>query len=306
MTEIQKYTSAAIAKIDDIGQLAQIVDVAKAAEIFYRAQDAWEQAQRAADVKLRAIHRAGRILLPPEQGGVAVREPGQRTDLITPGSEVTPYQQMLDEAGISPKTAHIWQKIGRIKEETLEAYLAEAYEREELTIASLLQHAGFWFGRSDAVEWETPQWLFDALNEEFRFALDVCALPGNAKCKRFYQPSDDGLMQIWKGVCWMNPPYGKTIIDWMRKARGSADNGATVVCLVPARTDTEWWWTSCPMSEVRFIRGRLQWPVKKENGEILNWTTAPFPSAVVVMRPNQRGKVVWWDVQSQIPQSARY
>jgi phage N-6-adenine-methyltransferase len=302
MTELQTYTAAEIAKKDDIGELAMIIDVAKAAEIFYAAQDATEQAQRAAEIKLRAIHRAGRILLPPEQGGLTVRERGFAHSLggLT-NDELTPYQTMLDEAGVSPNTGFMWQKIGRIKEETLEAYLAEAPEREELTIANLLQHAGMWFGRSTETAWETPQWLFDILNEEFHFALDVCALPGNAKCKKFYQPSDDALMQIWKGICWMNPPYGRTIIDWMHKARDSADKGTTVVCLVPARPDTEWWWTTCIMSEVRFIRGRLQWPVKKETGEILSWTTAPFPSAVIVMRPGQRGEVVWWDVQARKP-----
>jgi phage N-6-adenine-methyltransferase len=285
-----------LATTQDIGRLAVIIDAAKAAEIFYAAQGATEEAQRIAEIKLRAIHRAGRILLPPGQGGLTVRSDGGRPP-DNSLADLTSYQQVLEEAGISTYTAHVWQKVGRVKEELLEAYLAEAIDREELTIAGLLKRAGSWFGRSDLDAYETPQWLFDLLNEEFHFILDVCALPSNAKCKRFYQPSDDGLMKIWKGACWMNPPYGKTILDWMRKARESADNGATVVCLVPARTDTEWWWTSCPMSEVRFIRGRLQWPVKKETGEILAWTTAPFPSAVIVMQPSQRGKVVWWDVR---------
>jgi phage N-6-adenine-methyltransferase len=297
---LQQVNKDEIATMDDIGKLAVVIDAAKAAEIFYAAQGATEEAQRIAEIKLRAIHRAGRILLPPGQGGLTVRQPGERTDLVKGVDEVqSQYSQMLDEAGISRQTSGTWQKVGRVKEELLEAYLAEAVDREELTIASLLKRAGSWFGRSDLDAYETPQWLFDLLDAEFHFSLDVCALPSNTKCKKFYQPSDDGLMKIWKGACWMNPPYGKTILDWMRKARESADNGATVVCLVPARTDTEWWWTSCPMSEVRFIRGRLQWPVRKETGEILAWTTAPFPSAVIVMQPGQRWKVVWWDVQSK-------
>ena len=84
-------------------------------------------------------------------------------------------------------------------------------------------------------EWETPPDFFDELNFEFRFELDVCATRETAKCRKFFTPEDDGLTQDWTGVCWMNPPYGREIKKWMRKARESAQAGATVVCLVPAR-----------------------------------------------------------------------
>ncbi len=70
--------------------------------------------------------------------------------------------------------------------------------------------------------WETPQTLFDTLNEEFDFELDVCAASENAKCKKYYSPTEDGLKQEWKGVCWMNPPYGREIGKWMKKAFESA------------------------------------------------------------------------------------
>ena len=89
--------------------------------------------------------------------------------------------------------------------------------------------------------WETPRDLFDKLNEEFNFELDVCATSENAKCKKYYSPEEDGLKEEWKGLCWMNPPYGREIGKWMKKAYESALAGATVVCLVPARTDTAWW-----------------------------------------------------------------
>jgi site-specific DNA-methyltransferase (adenine-specific) len=60
--------------------------------------------------------------------------------------------------------------------------------------------------------WATPQEFFDALDREFRFELDVCALPDNAKCPRYFTPDDDGLAQSWApAVCWMNPPYGRDI-----------------------------------------------------------------------------------------------
>jgi phage N-6-adenine-methyltransferase len=126
--------------------------------------------------------------------------------------------------------------------------------------------------------WATPQAFFDVLHREFRFTLDVCALPENAKCAAFYTPEINGLAKRWRGVCWMNPPYGRQIGLWMRKAYVSAECGATVVCLVPARTDTAWWHDFvAKASEVRFVRGRLKFGASKN--------AAPFPSAVVVFRP---------------------
>lgn len=131
---------------------------------------------------------------------------------------------------------------------------------------------------SETDMWATPQHLFDQLNEQFRFETDVCATAENAKCAQFYTVEQNGLAQDWRGVCWMNPPYGRTIGAWVKKAHDSAvQNGATVVCLVPARTDTKWWHEHCMHGEITFIRGRLKF------GNATN--PAPFPSAVVVFRP---------------------
>jgi phage N-6-adenine-methyltransferase len=85
--------------------------------------------------------------------------------------------------------------------------------------------------------WATPQWLFDALNSHYHFSLDVCAIPENAKCKKYYTPEQDGLKQKWEGICWMNPPYSK-LKDWVEKAHNEALRGITTVGLLPARTDT--------------------------------------------------------------------
>jgi phage N-6-adenine-methyltransferase len=126
--------------------------------------------------------------------------------------------------------------------------------------------------------WATPQAFFDQLHAEFGFTLDVCALPENAKCRRYVTPCEDGLAQDWsQDVCWMNPPYGRSIGHWMRKAYESAQQGATVVCLVPARTDTRWWHDYAMRGEIRFIKGRLRFGEAKTN--------APFPNAVVIFRP---------------------
>ena len=125
--------------------------------------------------------------------------------------------------------------------------------------------------------WATPQDFFDRYNGLYGFQLDVCASPENAKCARFFTKEDDGLAQEWTGVCWMNPPYGRDIKHWMRKAYQSSLAGATVVCLVPARTDTAWWHDYAVKGQIEFIRGRLKF------GGAVN--SAPFPSAVVVFTP---------------------
>ncbi len=127
-------------------------------------------------------------------------------------------------------------------------------------------------------EWPTPQWLFDALDREFGFEIDVCATADNAKCKKYYSPDVDGLTQRWTGVCWMNPPYGREIIKWIEKAYlSSVENDATVVCLIPARTDTRWFHRYAMKGEVRLLRGRIRFEGATNS--------APFPSAIVIFRP---------------------
>src|SRR5690242_11748450 len=85
--------------------------------------------------------------------------------------------------------------------------------------------------------WATPQDFFERLNDEFHFDIDVCANDENAKCAQYYTEIENGLLQKWKGTVWMNPPYGREIAEWIKKAYESSQEGATVVCLIPARTD---------------------------------------------------------------------
>jgi phage N-6-adenine-methyltransferase len=124
-------------------------------------------------------------------------------------------------------------------------------------------------------EWSTPQDLFDKYNAIYQFDLDVCATPQNAKCKEYFTRADDGLAQVWQGTCWMNPPYGREIGLWVHKAYRSSKDGATVVCLLPSRTDTKWFHDYClPHGQIEFLRGRLKFGGAKN--------PAPFPSMVVV------------------------
>lgn len=132
---------------------------------------------------------------------------------------------------------------------------------------------------SNSDEWETPREFFAQITERFgTLELDVCASKENAKCARFFSPEEDGLSQEWSPArCWMNPPYGRTIGLWMKKAYEESQKGALVVCLVPARTDTAWWHDYAALGKVMFIRGRLKFGNAKNS--------APFPSAVVVFEP---------------------
>ncbi|MCP4606369.1 MAG: adenine methyltransferase [Proteobacteria bacterium] len=129
--------------------------------------------------------------------------------------------------------------------------------------------------KSQSNEWATPRNLFDKLNTEFKFTLDPCATAANAKCAKFYTLDDDGLSKDWGDeVVFMNPPYGRAIKHWVRKAY---ESHTTVVCLIPSRTDTRYWHKYCMKAdEIRFICGRLSF----NDGA----GSAPFPSAIVVFR----------------------
>jgi phage N-6-adenine-methyltransferase len=131
-------------------------------------------------------------------------------------------------------------------------------------------------------DWETPDFLFDSLNKEFGFTLDPCCLPHSAKCSHYFTPDDDGLAQEWFGVVFMNPPYGREIGRWVRKAFEQSNNGSVVVCLIPARTDTRWWHSYCMKSkEIRFLTKRLTF----KGGT----NKATFPAAIVVFDKSGSG-----------------
>ena len=128
-------------------------------------------------------------------------------------------------------------------------------------------------------EWSTPQAFFDELNKEFNFTLDPCATSENAKCTKYFTVEDDGLKQDWsKDVVFMNPPYGREIKYWVQKAYEESLKGATVVCLIPARTDTAYWhdYIFGKADDIRFLRGRLKFGDSKN--------PAPFPSAIIIYK----------------------
>jgi phage N-6-adenine-methyltransferase len=133
-------------------------------------------------------------------------------------------------------------------------------------------------------QWATPNELFEKYNQRFGFTLDVCASDWNHKCEKYFTIDDDGLAQDWGSeTCWMNPPYGREIGKWMAKAFEASKNGATVVCLVPARTDTAWWHDYAMRGGViEFIRGRIKFVSPQGQAN-----SAPFPSAIVIFNSKE-------------------
>jgi site-specific DNA-methyltransferase (adenine-specific) len=147
---------------------------------------------------------------------------------------------------------------------------------------------------SKSNEWETPQEFFDKLNLLYHFDLDACASKDNAKCAEYFSIMNTALDKNWLEYgrsAWMNPPYGRQIGLFVRKAAIEARKGCQVVCLLPARTDTAWFHEYCTgADEIFFLKGRLKFGNPKNS--------APFPSMVVIFRPaierrNQNNQAVY-------------
>lgn len=120
---------------------------------------------------------------------------------------------------------------------------------------------------SASQHWSTPKELYRVLEAEFNFNDDPCPL----------HSVTDGLYRDWETRVFLNPPYGREITKWLRKAYSESQKGKLVVCLLPSRTDTKWWHDYCMQAdEIRFLRGRLKFGNSKNS--------APFPSAVVIFR----------------------
>ena len=147
---------------------------------------------------------------------------------------------------------------------------------------------------SDKNYWETPQSLFNMLDEKYHFTLDAAASDDNHKCDYYFTEETDGLAQDWGGhTVFCNPPYGsKETGEWTRKCWEEAQKpGTTVVLLIPARTDRKSFHEYIYKKDgvtIDFLPGRLAFEL---NGEpILNSNgkpqPAPFPSMLVEFNMN--------------------
>lgn len=138
---------------------------------------------------------------------------------------------------------------------------------------------------SKSNEWNTPQDLFNTLDDIFGFSLDPCSTRESAKCLKYFTEKDNGLTKSWEGeTVFMNPPYGREIGKWMKKAYDeSRKEGTVVVCLIPSRTDTKYWHDYAMKAEsIYFVKGRLKFGRSPQESHTSKGAPAPFPSAIVV------------------------
>ena len=133
---------------------------------------------------------------------------------------------------------------------------------------------------SNKHNWQTPTWLFKTLNDHFEFKIDVCADDNNYLCKKYFTENNSCLNHSWSNINFMNPPYGRSIKKFIKKAHYEwQENNYTTVGLLPARTCTKWFHKYVyNQANIIFIKGRL----KFEGGKQL--AGAPFPSMVAI----------WW------------
>jgi phage N-6-adenine-methyltransferase len=131
-------------------------------------------------------------------------------------------------------------------------------------------------------EHETPQREFNEWHATYHFTIDVCALPENKKCARYFTPEQDGLQQDWgREICWMNPPYTRYVIDrWVQKAYEASKAGATVVCLLPVSTTSDWWkrYVS-PYGAITYLEKRLKFGGSRVNARFDNVLVIFWPQA---------------------------
>jgi len=144
--------------------------------------------------------------------------------------------------------------------------------------------------QKDNTEWETDKDFFKLLNKKFNFTLDCCATSKNKKCKRYYTKRDNALIKDWKGRVFMNPPYGRNISLWIRKAYLEVKNGNAdvVVCIIPVRTDSQWFYKYSRFAQIIFLAGRLRFGI---GGKFRG--TSPFGSILLIFRKGWKGKGIF-------------
>lgn len=128
-------------------------------------------------------------------------------------------------------------------------------------------------------DWETPADLFGLLHAEFAFTLDGAASDHNAKVHRYFTEEANAFEQRPRDeVIYCNPPYGRGLKAWIELFATWAIEGNTVVALLPAATDTEWFeWCYWTASELRLLRPRVQF--------VGTSSSNPNGSMVAVWRP---------------------
>lgn len=122
--------------------------------------------------------------------------------------------------------------------------------------------------------WETPDHIFNPLNDKFHFTLDPCATKETAKCDYYFTKKENGLKQSWNGaIVFCNPPYSRGNIDlWVEKCYHNRKH-QTVVALLPVSTSADWY-------QQYVIGNTIFWVDKRIRFKNAPYT-APFSSMIV-------------------------
>ena len=143
---------------------------------------------------------------------------------------------------------------------------------------SKLQNADAW-NQLISQNWATPDWLFDELDKEFNFDLDVA--PRNSKI--------DFLLYPWSESNFCNPPY-KTEIKtaFVKKAIQEQKKGNKTVFILPVHTGSRLWHNLIvPYSkDIRFLKGRIKFEQFDHYGDTVKNGAcelgAPFNTMIVI------------------------
>lgn len=128
------------------------------------------------------------------------------------------------------------------------------------------------FLSSEYEHWGTPKDLYNKLDEVFGFNFDPCP----------FNPESNGLQSEWGTKTFINPPYSRQLGKWIDKAHTESQKGKIVVMLIPSRTDTRWFHKYYNKINILLIKGRLKFEKKGSNVEKKKWTSAFFPSALMI------------------------
>lgn len=141
---------------------------------------------------------------------------------------------------------------------------------------------------STSQEWYTPPELIEGVLAEIgrmEFDCDPASprTDGPIPARTHYTRKENGLLQPWVGIVWLNPPYGRQLAAWVHKAIAEirARRAEIIYLLVPSRTDTLWWHDLMAAgATVQYLKGRIRF--LRKNGE--RGDASPFPSVLLRLR----------------------
>ena len=213
LAKLDKATQM-LAEAKSLDEVKYIIDIAEAARTYARAAKLGLGAQNhAAEIKLRAERKAGELLLSLEKN-----KGGQPTHSSAERVEKSEYREVLDAEEIPNTTAHRWQSLSKLPERSFENYIAEKSEAgQEITTAGAMKLISNLHVSDDTYDWYTPAEYIEAARLVMG-SIDIDpasneTAQGIIKAKRYYTKENDGLIPVWKGNLWMNPPYDMPNIE---------------------------------------------------------------------------------------------